>query len=183
MRINILLYFLLATGVVQAQNTKVKFNSLLQVSLVDGEVGPAMALQTINGIQYKTWSGGVGVGLDYYHTRSIPLFLDVRKNILKSDKTPFVYVDGGYNFAWLTDEDKLYGGIESKGGLYYDAGIGYAVPVLKQSSLFFTAGYSSKKMTSNSVSLPVDIFSSYVPPSYKQEYTLRRISIKLGLRL
>ena len=60
MRINILLCFLLATGVVQAQNTKVKFNSLVQVALVDGEVGPAMALQTINGIQYKTWSGKTG---------------------------------------------------------------------------------------------------------------------------
>lgn len=180
MRIKSLLCFWMLALSAQAQNTKPKFNSLLQVGLVEGQRGPAMTLQTINGVRYQTWSLGAGAGLDYYHTRSIPLFLDIRKNILKTDKTPFIYLDAGYNFPWLTEENKLYSSAEAEGGLYYDAGIGYAVPVLKNNALFFTVGYSSKRISTASGG-PVDIFSSYIPPSQRFEYTLRRISVKMGL--
>ena len=178
----IVCFVLLASSTLQAQNNKPKFSSLLQVGLVDGQSGPAATIQSINGVRYQEWSAGIGVGLDYYHTRTVPLFLDVRRNIFKSEKTPFLYLNCGYNFTWLTEEQKGYSYSESKGGLYYDAGIGYAVPVLKQSSLFFTAGYSIKKITTSSGGRPIDIWSSYIPPFYQAEYSLSRISVKAGLR-
>ena len=67
----------------QAVKTSTKcacgFQSLLQGGLLDGAAGPSWQLQTINGIYYKTWFAGIGVGLDYYTMRTIPLFLDLRK--------------------------------------------------------------------------------------------------------
>ena len=174
---------MLASICLNAQNVKPKFSSLLQVGLMEGQSGSAASIQTINGVQWKTWSAGVGVGIDYSFLRSVPLFLDVRKNVLKGEKTPFVYVDTGYNFPWLTEDHKMRDGIQNAdGGLYYDAGIGYSLPVLKQSALFFTAGYSSKKMSTDSgwmIALP---FPDFVPQLDHYEYTLNRISIKAGLR-
>ena len=113
-----------------AQKNSYRFQSNMQFGLLEGEQGSAFQLQTINGVQHKTWFAGLGVGLDYYHTRSIPLFLNVRKEIFKGEKTPFVYASGGYHFPWLRAEDKDWYITETKGGLYFDAGIGYQVPVL-----------------------------------------------------
>src|SRR5262245_27408802 len=83
------------------KNCGCSFNSLAQLGILEGEAGTAFQLQTINGIQFKTWSAGIGVGLDYYKYRSIPLFLDLRKYILNKPRTPFLYADGGIHFAWV----------------------------------------------------------------------------------
>lgn len=181
MRLKYLIHLALLVSIsAQAQTSKPKFTSSIIAGLVDGQSGPAASLQTINGIKHQGWSAGVGVGLDYYHVRSVPVFLDIRKNILDKEKTPFIYVGGGYNFPWLTGEQKVYNYGESKGGVYYDAGIGYAMPVLKKSSLFFTAGYSVKQLTISS-GMPVELYSSFIPPFSITEYSLRRISVKAGL--
>ncbi len=167
---------------VQAQKKGLKFQSQVQVGLLEGEQGSALQLQTVQGVKYKTWSGGIGAGLDYYHTRTIPLFFDVRKTFNCKEKTGFVYASGGYNFPWPRVQDKI--GFESdfKGGLYYDAGIGYQLPVLKTSALFFTAGYSVKKFSTTHASPAVPIFLYPGPPPSYYYYTLQRISIKTGLR-
>lgn len=170
------------------QVEKFKFNSINQFGCVTGAFGNALQVQTINGVSYKNFYAGAGIGLDYYYIRSIPAFLDVRKTIGSKNKAPFVYVSAGYNFPWLSNGDKGML-IESRGfvtnakaGLYYDAGIGYQVPVLKKSSLFFSAGYSTKKFSTISYSaIAIDIYPPQ-PPVYNQyNYTLRRISIKAGL--
>ena len=50
MRFKLLSCFVLLSLITQAQNEKIKFNSLVQAGLVEGQIGPAMTLQTINGI-------------------------------------------------------------------------------------------------------------------------------------
>ena len=173
--------FLLASLILHAQNKKYSFSGLVQGGFSEGQSGTAGNIQIINGVQYKQWMAGVGVGIDYYNTRSVPVFLHVRRNILNSSKTPFVYLSGGYSAPWLKDEDKFFMS-ETKGGLYYDVGIGYGLPVLKSSSLFFTVGYSSKKMSTESGGRPIDIWSSSVPPFSHYDYTLRSINVRMGLR-
>ncbi len=185
MRIKYLLTIVCLTffSMVQAQKKEVNFQSLVQVGLLEGEQGAALQLQTINGIQYKTWSAGIGVGLDYYHTRTIPLFLDVRKAFSGKEKSAFIYASGGYNFSWLSRNDKEWFVTDGKGGLYYDAGIGYQLPVMKNSSLFFSVGYSVKKIsTTNMDGIIIAIFPAPPPTYYQYNYTLQRISIKTGLR-
>src|SRR6187401_3151693 len=98
MRIFLLIIILLLTGtLLQAQNStqKVKepihFQSILQTGLLLGESETAFEMQSINGIKWKTFSGGIGVGIDNYVFRTIPVFLDLRAAILKKQNTPFVF--------------------------------------------------------------------------------------------
>lgn len=170
---------------VAAQQKRIIFESSVQGGLLEGESGSAFQLGTINGIQYKKWSAGIGAGLDYYHTRSIPLYLAFRKTFGSGTKAPFLYANGGYHFPWLTTEDKSWWySAESKGGLYFDAGIGYQLPVFKKNSaLFFTAGFSQKNFTHERTDGPVIAIYPPIPPSTRfYEYNMRRLSIQTGLR-
>ena len=180
---NLFLFALLLIVIqVPAQKSKFGLQTLVQGGLLEGETGSAFQLQAINGVRHKTWAAGVGAGLDYYHARSVPLFLNLRKTF-GSGKAPFLYVSGGYNFPWLRVQDKEWNYQSAKTGLYYDAGIGYQLPVLKNSALLFSAGYSVKEYSTKAYSdVVIAIYPS--PPSDARtfDYTLRRISIKAGLR-
>lgn len=167
-----------------AQNSGYKFQTIVQGGLLEGERGGAFQMQAINGFQFKTWFAGVGVGLDYYHVRSIPVFLNVRKAFKNSEKTPFLYVNGGYHFPWLKEEDKMWGITETSGGLYFDAGIGYQLPVMKKSSLFFSAGFSQKAYSQKGTDgVWIAIWPWPGPPQTRlYEYNLRRLSIQTGIR-
>ncbi len=130
---------------VQAQKKEIRYNSIVQVGLLEGEQGSALQLQTIQGVKFKTWSAGIGAGLDYYHTRTIPLFLDVRKAFSNKEKAAFVYASGGYNFPWVKKYDAtLFPLPETNGGLYYTAGVGYQLPILKTSALFLQQAIALK---------------------------------------
>lgn len=167
-----------------AQKQGYRYQGSVQGGLLEGKGGSAFQLQTVNGLQYKTWAAGVGVGLDYYHTRSIPLFLSLRKNMGAGSKTPFVYLNGGYHFPWLKEANDGWYISKAKGGLYYDAGIGYQVPVFKASSLFFSLGFSGKEFTrTQTFDGPViAIYPAPWPDTRLYEFNLRRLSIQTGLR-
>ncbi len=56
-----------------------QFHSINNIGLLEGQTGSAFQLQSINGMQYKSWYAGIGLGLDFYRYRTIPLFIDFRK--------------------------------------------------------------------------------------------------------
>ena len=183
MKNNLLLLFLFITVNVSAQKAKPVFQSTMQGGLLEGERGSAFQLQTINGIQYSTWFAGLGAGLDYYHTRSIPVFLNVRKEFFKKEKTPFVYVNGGYHFPWLKEGGEQWYTTETEGGLYYDAGIGYQVPVMRKSAFFFSIGYSQKNIREKQTDgVWITIWPSPPPQTRVFDYNLRRLIIQTGFR-
>ncbi len=160
-----------------------RFQSRLQAGLLEGERGSAFSLQTIHGLQKKTWFAGIGAGVDYYHTRSLPVFLNLRKAFVNSEKTPFVYASGGYHFLWMREQDKQFYITESKGGLYFDAGVGYQLPVMKKSALYFTAGYSQKNFSQKgNDEVWIAIWPWPMPQIRTYEYELRRLSVQMGLR-
>lgn len=159
------------------------FNSVNQVGVLTGERGSSFLAQTINGIRYKTWFAGVGVGLDFYKTRGIPLFLDIRKYILNKPATPFIYADGGIHYSWPTEKDKEAGWNVTRkfnNGLYYDFGLGYKAPINQKHAFLLSVGYSVKKIEETNTSI------FYCPQCPNQEsverfnYTFNRLSIKAG---
>lgn len=168
---------------VQAQKSKPQFTALVQGGLLEGEQGSAFQLKAINGVRYKNWVGGIGVGLDYYQSRSVPLFLAVR-HFFRQTKGVFLYADGGYNFPWQTAEEKAWNYEAANGGFYGDGGIGYQFPLRNKSFLFLSAGYSQKQYSSEYAYASVlDVYPSpYPPQTYKVDYTLRRVSMQVGLR-
>jgi hypothetical protein len=144
-------------------------------------------LQTINGANYKSWFAGVGLGLDFYRLRTIPLFADIRKEFGKGNNKVFVYSDIGINFSWVTDQQKTINVENDKfyNGFYGDWGLGYKVLMNRKNNLLLSLGYSYKKTVETYD--PFYGFGLYTYPGSQPEnptqkinYSLNRLSIKVG---
>ena len=122
------------------------FSSINQVGVLNGSKGAFLTLQTINGIKYKTWFAGVGAGVDGYFRASFPVFLDVRKDLLKKRETPFLYADVGYHFLRDTKDqiNQWYENTYNNGSMYTDVGIGYRFGFFAKGHWVISAGYSYK---------------------------------------
>jgi hypothetical protein len=157
------------------------FQSLLQGGLLDGAAGPSWQLQTINGIYYKTWFAGIGVGLDYYTMRTIPLFLDLRKDIFRKGRTPFLYADGGIHFDWLRSKEKrAWGSGEYNRGLYYDLGGGYKFGFGSRDALLVSVGYTLKTLREERLVIQQCFQAPCNPETDHYNYTFGRLFFKVG---
>jgi hypothetical protein len=169
--------------VVDAQKQKPKLISINQVGVAWGGSDQDLQLQTINGIFYKTFSAGIGVGLDYYWQRTVPVFIDLRKDLFTRDKTPFVYADLGVNMPWVKTKEQTWYKSDYHSGSYFDIGIGYKMKVYKKFSANLSFGYTQKVVKEERTS-QVIMFDSFRYDENGLEnykYTLRRFSVKAGL--
>ncbi len=164
---------------------KIKFSSVNQVGVVSGSSGESWLMQTINGIKKDKWSTGIGVGIDFYVERGIPLFLDIRRDLLNKKNTPFIYADGGTYFQWLNfiqKERRM--AIKRYPGLYYDLGGGWKLTGKNNRSFIVSAGYTLKQAKEKSTSniwMPMPVNTPRDPDFYKYKY--QRIVLKLGFQL
>ncbi|MFL5808814.1 MAG: hypothetical protein ACJ749_04785 [Flavisolibacter sp.] len=158
-------------------HTKQKFETAVLIGFVEGEMGTSMQLQLINGIRFSHTSVGIGAGLDHYAMRSIPLFIDIRQNILKSAKSPFVYADAGINFPWKSKDFEW--ATDTDSGIFYELGLGYRFPV-KSNAVLLNLGYSFKSYAHED---QMELWC-LVPPcpviTNHYDFKLRRLSLKLG---
>ena len=139
----------------QKKSTVYKFHSINNISLLNGDNEVSAGLQSINGFQKGNLFAGVGVGLDYYIYRSVPLFADFRYEFGKNKNKFFAYADGGVNFDWVKeyyDSGPIYiwDGVNNSGefhsGIYTDAGLGYFVRNKKGGGLVLSLGHSHKSL-------------------------------------
>jgi hypothetical protein len=179
--------FLMMSAVGQ-KASKIKFHSMANAGLVTGKTDNTLQLQTINGIEFKTYSACIGIGLDDYYFKTIPLFVDLRKNLSEKKSTPFVYLDLGASIPWDRAKIETWTSSYYKTGFLYDMGIGYSVPIKGKFAFNFSAGYSEKILNETretSSWIWIDYMPGPAPSSYKDtadyRYTLRRISLKIGL--
>ncbi len=190
------IFFLLGiAGISYAQQKSIpaqwQFRSVMNVGLLEGQAGSAFQLQAIGGAGYKSWFAGAGVGLDYYRFRTIPLFLDIRKEFGRSTNKLFVYTDAGTSFSWVTDNEKMQyaAGDRFGNGFYTDLGFGYKIAAGKNNSFLISLGYSYKKLT-ETYQNPVLYYLQFLPPNGQTgptngqtdriDYSLNRLSIKMG---
>lgn len=175
----------------QAASNHWSFQSIANVGLLEGQTGSAFQLQTVNGARYRSWFAGVGLGLDYYRARTIPLFIDIRKEFGKSAGKLFVYADGGISFNWLTDgqKDSYWLDDQYHNGFYSDLGLGYKASIGSKSELVISLGYSYKKLRETYTGPypyyypPVNYYTDLPPQNTSKDqisYSLNRLSIKLG---
>jgi hypothetical protein len=187
--IAILVSFSFAASPQQSSASKKKhcgcsFSSINQVGLLAGEKNEAFQFQTINGLQYRTWMVGAGVGIDGYRFRSIPLFLHLRKEFNLKSNAIFIYNDIGFNYPWLKTEQKRYWGpaADYDHGIYYDGGVGYKI-LMKRNAVVFSGGFSLKEFSEG----PASNLCPFSGPCYDQTdryyYSLKRITLKLGVQL
>lgn len=182
--------FVLQLNIAAQSKSKPRFAGITQAGFLAGGSTNSLQLQTINGIGYRGFSLGIGTGIDYYHFKTIPLFIDARKDIFSKKKTPFVYLDMGPNMPWnrtVTEDTRQKG--QYKNGLFYDFGIGYKWVLKERLGLNFSLGYSEKtlKETKEDFYWIWRDFPPYGPSSQSvgdttyYKYSLQRISFKIGL--
>lgn len=162
------------------------FSAALRVGLLNGQADKAGAeVQLVSGINCKTWFTGIGTGIDYYSgSKSIPLFIDIRKELREKKNTPFLNADVGYNFPLRNKDQKNTEWVHYKfeGGLYYQLGAGYKFVLAKSLGLSLSAGYSYKNFKEKDMFYSgVGPADEIIPPSINTyDYKFRRISIKVG---
>jgi len=139
----------------QKKNTAYKFHSINNIALVNGDNAVSTGLQSINGFQKGNLFAGVGIGLDYYLYRTVPLFADFRYQFGKTKNKFFAYAAGGVNFDWVEDgyNDLPIFIWEGSGnssqfhdGAYTDLGLGYMVGSKKGGGLILSLGHSYKSL-------------------------------------
>jgi hypothetical protein len=162
-----------------------QFHSINTIGLLEGQAGSAFQAQTINGVQYKSWFAGAGIGLDSYKFRGIPLFLDIRKMFPFAANTFFLYGDIGMHANWLTEKQKSSNGYiavsDLSNGLYTDAGTGVEISLDKKTRFVISAGYSYKALNGKQTDYTPITYDG--PPAISSlRYNLSRLSLKAGLK-
>ncbi len=135
-------------------------------------------LQMINGYRFNRFvQTGLGLGLNFFQRGyTLPIFAELRGDILKSEITPHYYFSGGYSIP-LYNGDDLYweeANPEIVGGLLADAGVGVKINTPGQVSWVLTAGYRIQQSEHR-----------YTDPWSQarivEAYTHRRLSVQLGM--
>ena len=167
-----------------SQKVKPKYSSINQVGVTWGGSDQDLHLQTVNGVFYKTFTAGLGVALDYYFHRTVPVFIDLRKDLFAKTETPFVYADLGLNMPWIKKNgEQTWQKSEYDHGSYFDVGLGYKIKVHKKFSANLGFGYSQKTTKEKRTwsVRPFDILPGNENGYESYNYTLRRFSVKAGL--
>lgn len=176
----------------QPAQKKLIFHSQEHLSLINGKGAVSAGIQSINGIETGNWFTGVGVGIDFYRYRSVPLFVDVKRYFkIANGNRLFFYGDGGYNFPWSKEDEEQFSvwsgttKIESKnkGGGYIDAGGGYAIQFSKGNALLLSLGFSHKYFSQKVVTTyQIGGVAGNTETIDTQQYTYNfdRVIIKIG---
>lgn len=169
----------------QSNSFSTRFRSQNYIGLLEGDAGSSFQLQTINGIRWKSWFGGIGTGFDYYIYRSIPLFASLNKSIKPAGNSFYFLSDAGINFVWKKGEMRSrtndYISDKFTPSLYWNGGAGYkAVLGKKQNALLISLAYSYKHLKETKT-IPVFCINPPCEPEVDvYNYDLKRVSIRLG---
>ncbi len=190
MRYLLLLVLSLSVLSLFAQKKRWQYSAIHQLGVLSGSSGEAFQIQSIHGIKKKNYFIGAGLGIDYYHTRTVPVFAAFRMHPIQQQAMPWLYLDLGVSAPWATDQQKGSNmwGVTNKNyrtTLFWDAGIAFRLTNKKDKGLLLQFGYSAKEMR-----YAYDAWNWIRPwPSTPEQTTtnlreqFKRLSIKLGWQL
>lgn len=152
-----------------------------QIALLNGDGRVGTQLQMVGGYFIKSWGIGAGAAIDYYKFRTVPVFADLRKHFGK-DQKPFAYLNAGYNFAWVLDDQHFSNAqyVASKDGWYGDAGLGYNFFSKGEKGLTISAGFTAKSLKQDYEEY---VYVSGIVPKTEMrsfDYTLNRLALRIG---
>ena len=163
-----------------------QFHSINSLALVNGNNGVSAAIQTVNGFSKGPLFAGLGLGLDYYQYRSVPVFADVRYELGEKRNKFFVYGNAGINCSWVQDEfldePVIWNGNRSnnfKNGFYSDAGIGLNAGFKNGNAFILSLGYSRKTMEEK---ITYDDWRTGNSQTDVNTYRFNRVLLKAGFR-
>ncbi len=101
--------------------------------------------QVIGNIFNSHFSLGFGIGFERWNQTSfIPMYADIRVNLLKGRYSPHLYADLGYATKWYQSPkpDSKYQVVNgAKQGIYAEGGVGFKAMINNYSGIIFTACY------------------------------------------
>lgn len=170
----------------EVKKVKPVLNSITQIGILAGSQRDALLIQTINGVSIKNWETDIGIGIDNYNERSIPLFVDIRRTFGKRTNAPFAYADAGINFGWLNfiqREQQSFPDYKQP-SWYYDAGMGWKIALKNKAAILLSAGYTLKQLKGERIIFGGPVIGGQ-PTERKEtfENTYRRIVFKAGIKL
>jgi hypothetical protein len=184
MRLGIFLLAVFVCCVVQGQK-KYRFHSQNYLGILVGEAPTALQIHTINGLNRSNWFGGIGVGMDEYFIRSVPLFTSLTKYINLQGDSFFFTIDGGTNFALDGSTGNAYNGYRNNGdfspGIFYGGSAGYRFGIKNQKGAFLlNVGYTAKHLKESLGSPLPCTFPPCFETASDYHYKFNRLSMRLG---
>ncbi len=176
----ILIHTILLVAVFPAlsQKKKIQFHSINTFELISGQSPLSTGFQSVNGFRFSSWFTGVGIGVDNYHYKTLPLFFDARK-FFGTEKRAFGYGDAGYNFPLKDKPGKEISYYNSSyhftGGIYTDLGMGYEFHLNKKSAFLFSLGYSYKKLKCKIKTVQINPYSGSGASYNNYEFSYGRV--------
>ena len=136
-----------AIATAQAQS-KPRYTAIIEARVLKGGSDNSNTILFTNGIRYKNAMAGVGVGIDNYLFRSVPLFVRVRKSFGNHILQPFISASAGINISHPTSGQKssyfFSDSARFKNCFIADVSTGVSVKIYKQLRGFISAGFSYK---------------------------------------
>ncbi len=181
----ILIHAILFVAVFPAlSQKKMQFQSVNTFELISGQSPLSTGFQSVNGFKFSSWFAGVGVGVDNYHYKTLPLFFDGRK-FFGNEKRAFGYGDVGYDFPIKDKPGKEISYYNSSyhftGGIYTDLGVGYEFLLNKKNAFSFSLGYSYKKLKCKIKTVQMNPFSGSSTSYTNYELSYGSVVLKTGL--
>lgn len=189
----VLMLFCTADAFAQKAGGKSAFYMIPQAGLLNGDHFVSAQVMLVGGLEKNGWGLGLGSAIDYYKVRSIPVFLDIRREITKKQWPVFAYLNMGINMAapldfqysrpvsgWGTGKSRF------SNGLFTEFGLGYALWNKKRQGVVLGMGYSIKTITeayNETIFQDFPPFTGSTTNERKFLYRLNRVVLKLGFRL
>lgn len=171
----------------QAQAGKqLSWYNVSQFGWLMGDNQHTWSIETINGVGYKKYSAGVGVALDKYGYKSIPVFADLRYNLATTHRTALqVYGDAGVNLPLRSDylpykynNSQVWHTLHPS--FYGEAGISYKIALIHKFSLIAGAGYNYKTFKYTEIIYTGDVSTPSIGTDYTYHYSKYVLRIGFG---
>jgi len=167
-----------------------KLTGAFGISLLNGQGGVNGRLAVEAGYELRRGlSAHLGTAIDYYHTRTVPVYLEVHQALSDKPRHFFAYAGGGMNLPWpLTDEGSMGRGwgmvtpVAYRGGLYTQTGIGRTLGRQTGRGFVIRLGHSFKSFT-ESYTEQVWQGSGWTEAPRSNRYGLGRLDITLQYML
>lgn len=168
------------------QKNKPVFNSYTGAGIQAGQSDPAITVETINGIRYKKWFSGIGLGYSSYRYRTLPIFAEAKYFMGKQGRF-YVNGDVGYhvNVHTTYEEDAWYNGVNYKGGVLLNSGVGIVLQPTRKHSFYFQLDYGLKQVRKVVKEYIYVGALPYNPGEYQYttyKYDLTTVSLKMGFK-
>jgi hypothetical protein len=175
---------------------KIQYSSITTIGGLYGSSDNAVSLQQICGVQIKKTAIGIGVGIDNYAYKSIPVFVDARYFLSNNKWKPFAYAQAGVNYVYCKNEvaEKYSGWTSSfpiistnhviNNTFFGESGIGLETQLKKHLAFNISFAYSYKHLQYTAENVNV-LSSFFAPPITRNEFNfyMRRWALKVGVRL